>query len=185
MRARLVEELGKRGIVEHLMRHERSDPNQAAISTRTDRCRHPPHGRSRQRASFVILIRSIPLTRPRRAMKIGANEIKPGVVLELGRQAVRRAEARDRAARQGRRLRPGRNEGSSAPAPRRSSGSARQETVERAHLDEQEMQFLFMEGDLATFMDQETFEQINIDRELIGDPADFLARRHGRHGDAA
>ena len=36
------------------------------------------------------------------------------------------------------------------------------------------MQFLYMEGDLATFMDQETFEQMQISRELIGDPADFL-----------
>jgi elongation factor P len=27
---------------------------------------------------------------------------------------------------------------------------------------------------LATFMDQETFEQMQINRELIGDPADFL-----------
>ncbi len=49
-----------------------------------------------------------------------------------------------------------------------------QETVERAQLEDKEMQFLFMEGDLATFMDQETFEQMQISRELIGDPADFL-----------
>lgn len=49
-----------------------------------------------------------------------------------------------------------------------------QETVERVRLDEQEMQFLFADGDNFTFMDAETFEQTTIGRELIGDPAVFL-----------
>jgi len=49
-----------------------------------------------------------------------------------------------------------------------------QETVERVRLDEKEMQFLYMEGDQATFMDNDSFEQVTVPRELIGDPADFL-----------
>ena len=49
-----------------------------------------------------------------------------------------------------------------------------QETVERVRLDEKEMQFLYMEGDQATFMDNDTFEQVSVSRDLIGDPADFL-----------
>ena len=49
-----------------------------------------------------------------------------------------------------------------------------QETVERVRLDEKEMQFLFMESGQATFMDNDTYEQIAIPRETIGDPADFL-----------
>jgi elongation factor P len=49
-----------------------------------------------------------------------------------------------------------------------------QETVERVRLDEKEMQFLYMEGDQATLMDSDTFEQISVPRELIGDAADFL-----------
>ena len=49
-----------------------------------------------------------------------------------------------------------------------------QETVERAHLDEKEMQFLYFDGEHATFMDNESYEQIAVDRELIGEPADFL-----------
>lgn len=49
-----------------------------------------------------------------------------------------------------------------------------QETVERARLDEHEMQFLFAEGDSFTFMDKESYEQIPIPREIIGDPAVFL-----------
>ncbi len=49
-----------------------------------------------------------------------------------------------------------------------------QETVERVRLDEKEMQFLFTENDQATFMDNDTFEQIAIPRDMIGEPADFL-----------
>ena len=50
-----------------------------------------------------------------------------------------------------------------------------QESVERVYLDEKEMQFLYMEGDQATFMDNDSYEQIQVPRDLIGDPADFLA----------
>jgi elongation factor P len=49
-----------------------------------------------------------------------------------------------------------------------------QETVERVSLDEKEMQFLFLDGDHATFMDNDTFEQLTVDRQMIGEPADFL-----------
>ncbi|MDR3518386.1 MAG: elongation factor P [Azospirillaceae bacterium] len=49
-----------------------------------------------------------------------------------------------------------------------------QESVERVRLDDQEMQFLFSEGDAFTFMDETTFEQITIPRDIIGDPAVFL-----------
>ena len=49
-----------------------------------------------------------------------------------------------------------------------------QESVERVRLDEKEMQFLYMEGDQATFMDNDSFEQVSVPRDLIGDPADFL-----------
>ena len=49
-----------------------------------------------------------------------------------------------------------------------------QETVERIRLDEKEMQFLYFEGDLATFMDNESYEQVTVAREMIGEPADFL-----------
>lgn len=49
-----------------------------------------------------------------------------------------------------------------------------QETVERARLDEAEMQFLFADGDALTFMDNESYEQITLDREALGDQAVFL-----------
>ncbi len=49
-----------------------------------------------------------------------------------------------------------------------------QENVERVRLDEKEMQFLYAEDDQATFMDNDSFEQVTVPREMIGDPADFL-----------
>lgn len=49
-----------------------------------------------------------------------------------------------------------------------------QETVERARLDEHEMQFLFAEGENYTFMDNASFEQISITGDIIGEPARFL-----------
>ena len=49
-----------------------------------------------------------------------------------------------------------------------------QESVERVRLDAKEMQFLYMEDDQATFMDNDTFEQVIVPREVIGEPADFL-----------
>src|SRR3954464_15790849 len=48
------------------------------------------------------------------------------------------------------------------------------ETVERVRLDEHEYSFLFSDGDDYTFMEQETYEQITVNSELIGEPAVFL-----------
>ncbi len=49
-----------------------------------------------------------------------------------------------------------------------------QENVERVRLDEKEMQFLYTEGGQATFMDNDTFEQVSVPTEMIGESADFL-----------
>lgn len=48
------------------------------------------------------------------------------------------------------------------------------ETVERVHLEEKDFQYLFNSGDDYTFMDQETFDQVTLNKELIGDPYVFL-----------
>ena len=48
------------------------------------------------------------------------------------------------------------------------------ETVEKVRLDEKEYQFLFASGDEVTFMDNETYEQIALNAEMIGEPVDFL-----------
>jgi len=49
-----------------------------------------------------------------------------------------------------------------------------QETVERVRLDQSEFQYLFNDGDTYTFMNNETYEQIMISAEIIGEPAVFL-----------
>jgi elongation factor P len=106
-------------------------------------------------------------------MKINAIDIKPGYVLEHQGKLwlVLRREL----------IQPGKG-GAFAQVEMRDlkSGSKlneryrTQETVERAQLEEKDMQFLFMDGDHATFMDTENFEQITVNRDMIGEPADFL-----------
>jgi len=48
------------------------------------------------------------------------------------------------------------------------------EKLERATLDNREMQMLYNDADGYHFMDQETFENVTLQRDLIGPPADFL-----------
>ena len=43
------------------------------------------------------------------------------------------------------------------------------ETVEQVRLDQKEFQYLYAEDDMYTFMDSETFEQISLKAELIGE----------------
>ena len=49
-----------------------------------------------------------------------------------------------------------------------------QETVEKVQLHDHEMQFLYATGDEYTFMDQTSFEQMTIPKDIIGDPVVFL-----------
>jgi elongation factor P len=48
------------------------------------------------------------------------------------------------------------------------------EAVERVRLEQRTYQFLYQEGDHYAFMDMETFDQITVEGELIGEPAQFL-----------
>ena len=49
-----------------------------------------------------------------------------------------------------------------------------EEDVERATLDEREMQYLYSDGDHYYFMDTSTFEQIHITSEALGDSKNYL-----------
>jgi elongation factor P len=49
-----------------------------------------------------------------------------------------------------------------------------EDDVERAILDEHEMQFLYRDGDLFHFMNTETYEQIHLSQEVLGDQALYL-----------
>src|SRR6185437_9820719 len=107
-------------------------------------------------------------------MKINAIDIKPGNVLEhqnklwmvMKRELVQPGKGGAFAQVEMRDLRGGN---------KTSERFRTQETVERVRLDEKDMQFLYMEGGEATFMDNESYEQVSVPRDVIGEPADFLA----------
>ncbi|MDB5691535.1 MAG: translation elongation factor [Alphaproteobacteria bacterium] len=48
------------------------------------------------------------------------------------------------------------------------------ETVERVRLDTKDFQYLYADGDSLVFMDKDTYEQVHLPRDLIGEPAAFL-----------
>ena len=48
------------------------------------------------------------------------------------------------------------------------------EKVSRAHVERKEMQYLYDAGDFYTFMDTETYEQINVNHDTLGDDIKFL-----------
>ena len=49
-----------------------------------------------------------------------------------------------------------------------------EDQVERAALDARRMQFLYADGDAYNFMDTETFEQVALTTETLGDSVDYL-----------
>ncbi len=49
-----------------------------------------------------------------------------------------------------------------------------QDTIEKVRLDTQGYQYLYAEGDALVFMDKDTYEQITLPRDLLGDAAEFL-----------
>jgi len=51
---------------------------------------------------------------------------------------------------------------------------ASQEKVEKAVLDQREMEYLYSDGELFYFMDTSTYEQIHLDKETLGDAINYL-----------
>jgi elongation factor P len=49
-----------------------------------------------------------------------------------------------------------------------------QDKVEQAYLDKREMQYLYKEGDDYVFMDTETFDQISLSKDWVGDQMLFM-----------
>ena len=49
-----------------------------------------------------------------------------------------------------------------------------EDVIERATLEEKEMQFLYSDGDGYHFMDTESYEQINMSADTLGDSVGFL-----------
>jgi elongation factor P len=49
-----------------------------------------------------------------------------------------------------------------------------EDTIERATLDEREMQYLYRDGDSFHFMDTASYEQLHIREEVLGDSVNYL-----------
>jgi elongation factor P len=49
-----------------------------------------------------------------------------------------------------------------------------EDRIERAILDETEMEFLYQDGDMYHFMNNETFEQMALSEEVLGDAVPYL-----------
>ena len=48
------------------------------------------------------------------------------------------------------------------------------EKVDRVQLDQKEHQYLYAEGDMLVFMDNESYEQVHMNKSIIGDALPFL-----------
>ena len=106
-------------------------------------------------------------------MKIGANQIRPGNVIEHeGRQfGVLKIQL----------ITPGKG-GAFIQVDMRDIKSGVKtnqrwrtaDTVEKLSTEQKTANYLFADGDMLTFMEQESYEQFSLPREVIGDPADFL-----------
>ena len=48
------------------------------------------------------------------------------------------------------------------------------ENIERAILDEQEMEYLYDDGEYYYFMNTETYEQMHLTKDILGDAVDYL-----------
>ncbi len=106
-------------------------------------------------------------------MKINGNEIRPGNVIEhnnslwiaVKTQAVKPGKG------------PAYNQvelknlinGSKLNERFRSS-----ETVERVRLEQKDFQFLYTQGDMLVFMDTDTYEQMELPQDFVGERAAFL-----------
>ena len=48
------------------------------------------------------------------------------------------------------------------------------DTIEQLDIESKEMQFLYIDGTDVVFMDQQTYEQINVPADLLGDKINYL-----------
>src|SRR5437016_9407319 len=56
-----------------------------------------------------------------------------------------------------------------------------QDKVEQAYLDRREMQYIYQDGDGYVFMDSETYDQITLDREWVGDLMLYMKEGNKAH----
>lgn len=106
-------------------------------------------------------------------MKINGNEIKPGNVIE--HQGGLWAAVKVNAVKPGKGPAYAQVELKNLEDGRKLNERFRSaETVERVRLEQKDFTYLYAEGDMLVFMDAETYEQVSISRDMIGERAAFL-----------
>lgn len=106
-------------------------------------------------------------------MSLSANQLKPGMVIQHDGQlwqclqSVHKTPGNLRAFVQAKM----RSIQSGAQKEFRFSST---ETLERVHLRERPMQYLYSDDDFYHFMDTENYEQAQINREMLGDSINYL-----------
>ncbi|WP_411816606.1 elongation factor P [Hyphococcus sp. DH-69] len=106
-------------------------------------------------------------------MKINGNEIRPGNVIE--HQGGLWAAVKINAVKPGKGPAYAQVELKNLIDGRKMNERFRaSETVERVRLEQKDHTYLYQEGDMLVFMDQESYEQISIPTDMIGERAAFL-----------
>lgn len=105
--------------------------------------------------------------------KINGNEIKPGNVIEHQGSVWRAIKTNA--------VKPGKGGAFNQVELRNLMNGSKlnerfraSETVEKVRLEQKDHQFLFADDDAYTFMDQENFEQIQLQRDFVGDQGAYL-----------
>ncbi len=106
-------------------------------------------------------------------MKVNANQLRNGQVIEVAGKLYAILKADN--------IQPGKGTPVTQIEMRRLSDGVKvteryrtQEQVERAFIDEGEFQFLYDEGDTFAFMNSETYDQVSVSKDIVGDRAVFL-----------
>lgn len=106
-------------------------------------------------------------------MKINGNQIRPGNIIEHKNRLMRAVKTQH--------VKPGKG-GAFAQVELKDirDGTKMNErfraddTVERVTLEQRAYSYLYADGDMLTFMDMETFEQIALPEDFVGEPLRFL-----------
>jgi elongation factor P len=106
-------------------------------------------------------------------MKVNANQIRAGNVVELNGKLYSVMKAQN--------VIPGKGNAITTLEMRGVADGIKtverfrtQESVERVYIDTRDYTYLFSNGDMHTFMDKETYEQVEVQEDVVGEGAKFL-----------
>lgn len=105
-------------------------------------------------------------------MSIPINDVKPGITVEIGKDLFRCLEFNQKRAAQQTSIKIKFKNMRTGSIINKTFNTG--EKMERAHIDYKQMQFLYSDEDCFYFMDQTTFDQITLPKEIIGDSAKYM-----------